>query len=510
MPRNYKLTWQPGASGRGGRWRKKYKGKSYYFDGGRGKTDRDSYDAALASWEQLKVKLDVAAPKKHQADYERAMGKWEQVLAWCRKHQEAEMADVATEKIASLRKHLSASRPRPVAIGDTFEGQFDWSVRFPGWDQAMKEIAALVVLPPAESRTEHSDEPLVIPPRNGWGDDPLRSDLQKWNDRLEIATRSAAKPEQTVRAQVAAYVATKQSAISASELSGGRAYTIQLHLDHFVSWLGGDTSVIEISGKTLSDYRLELLRRVEANDWSRVTAKGRMGTVKGFVHWLWQMEAIPTLPRVLDAKARALQIGTPSASIVVFTLDEISTLLAEASDRTTLYILLMLNCGMTQKDIADLQMAEVDWERRYITRKRSKTKDRENVPIVTYALWPETLRLLKQERSSKSTGLVLLNKNGEPLWYEEVQADGKLKKNDNIRNAFARLTQKTKINKPLKSLKKTSASLIRGNSKYASLESLFLGHAPQSMADKHYAATPQELLDEAIVWLGSKYGIGVS
>jgi hypothetical protein len=70
MPRNYKLTWQPGASGRGGRWRKKYKGKSYYFGGGRGKTDREAYEAAWSDWERLKLKIDTAAPKQHQADYE--------------------------------------------------------------------------------------------------------------------------------------------------------------------------------------------------------------------------------------------------------------------------------------------------------------------------------------------------------------------------------------------------------------------------------------------------------
>ena len=38
MPRNFKLTWQPGRDGRTGRWRKKYKGMRYYFPGGAGST----------------------------------------------------------------------------------------------------------------------------------------------------------------------------------------------------------------------------------------------------------------------------------------------------------------------------------------------------------------------------------------------------------------------------------------------------------------------------------------
>ncbi len=51
-------------------------------------------------------------------------------------------------------------------------------------------------------------------------------------------------------------------------------------------------------------------------------------------------------------------------------------------------------------------------------------------------------------------------------------------------------------------LKKTLASLIRKNRHYQGLELLFLDHAPVSMADRHYTTFPQDLLNEAILWLG--------
>ena len=82
MPRKFKLTWQPGSSGRGGRWRKKYKGKAYYFDGGNGKYDREAYNAALDAWDALKIKVDGEAPRPHQVDYERVVEEWQQVLTW--------------------------------------------------------------------------------------------------------------------------------------------------------------------------------------------------------------------------------------------------------------------------------------------------------------------------------------------------------------------------------------------------------------------------------------------
>ena len=75
MPRSVRLSWQAGAegSGRVGRWRKKYKGKTYYFPGGRGKSDRDAYDAAVDAWEAEKIKIDREAPRPHQRDHEAAI-----------------------------------------------------------------------------------------------------------------------------------------------------------------------------------------------------------------------------------------------------------------------------------------------------------------------------------------------------------------------------------------------------------------------------------------------------
>lgn len=255
-----------------------------------------------------------------------------------------------------------------------------------------------------------------------------------------------------------------------------------------------------------------------------------MTTVKSFVRWLWQSNAIPTLPRILDGRSQMLRITRPRPGIVTFEKEEIKALLADASDRTKLYILLMLNCGMTQKDISDLLASEVDWNEGRIIRKRSKTEEHENVPVVNYKLWPETFRLLQQERDAESEDRVLLNSSGGHLWSEEITKDGKYKKNDNVKNAFDRLrtvkqakvspkgrrkasamkkerAMKSTIDKPLKSLKKTSASLLRDNAQFSSLEDLFLGHAPQKMSDKHYAKVPQNLLDQAVEWLGKEYGL---
>ena len=538
MPRSFKLTWQLGAGQRPGRWRKKHRGKVYYFAGGRGKSDREAYMAALQEWEELKVEIDAQTPKRHQAAYEREIGLWDTVLVWCRANTEQEMALTATEKQARLRKGLAAAKPRPIRQEDTFGGQFERSVRDPSWRRTIVEIGASIEAASVSTDPMPNDTAFgrafnaareelaqleipsqamadsIIDPKGIDMEvtDPLQREKDIWQDRLDVMKRSAASVDQSTQAHQELFLKEKRAAVKGGELTPGRYDTIQRYVTEFVTWLGGSYPVADINGKTLTNYRIELLQRAEAkrtetNGGSQATTKDRLDTVKSFIRWLWHIEAIPTLPRNMDSRSGGLKISNSPPAVVVFEKVEIGTLLKEASERIQLYILLMLNCGMTQKDIADLNHSEVDWERGRITRKRSKTRHFENVPEVSYVLWPRTRSLLRKHRTNAGQGPVLVNAGGGPLRYEEVQANGKFKKNDNIRTAFSRLQRKTGITKPLKSLKKTSASLIRSDPRYASLESLFLGHAPQSMSDKHYTVAPQALLDDAVIWLGTEYGL---
>ena len=183
-----------------------------------------------------------------------------------------------------------------------------------------------------------------------------------------------------------------ENKVSAKEISAGRTNVVKRHLQFFEAWFGKERSIKEIEGQVLLEYRGHLLSMVAASRWTRVTAQQHLVSLKSFIRWLWQTDAIESLPRVMDGKVRKRStISTTPSQIVVFTKDEICSLLKAAPDRTQLYILLMLNCGMTQKDIADLKVDEVDWTTGRIIRKRSKTADHDNVPYRMHGLlWPET------------------------------------------------------------------------------------------------------------------------
>ena len=519
MPRKTKLTWQAGADHRRGRWRKRYLGKTYYFDGGRGKSDAAAYDKAVKEWEAKKVAIDEAAPRRHQEDYESAIAIWDEVLTWSRQHGDEEMAELSIEKLAHLRKVLDKPTLLPLDDADRFEGQFQRSVRYPSFDRAIREIAeSFQTLPqnmvaPAIAVEDLSDQETPAPrpiPTIGIAEfgpvDPLKKEKDVWDDRLAVMRGDQQQAvDRQLSTHIDGFLAAKQAQADAGELTKGRVYTLRLHLTHFREWRGGSTAVDLLDGSAIVSYRQVLLEKVGSQEWSRATAKDRLRSVISFLRWLWEMEVIEALPRVVAGKAESLKIASPSSSVIIFDKPEIATLLQEASERTKLYILLILNTGMLQKDIADLRNDEVDWQAGRITRKRSKTRRFDSVPEVSYLLWPATFDLFKKHAASRQSELALLNERGEPLWTVEISADGKMKKNDNIRTAFERLKKKTKIKKPLKSLKKTSATMLRNNERFASLERVFLGHAPQSMSDKHYTLPPQDLLDKAVAWLGTEF-----
>ena len=143
MPRTRKLTWLPGADGRKGRWRKKYRGALHYFDGGRGKSDDAAYHAALTQWQTIKAKIDLTEPSRHHGAYAAAIDEWEEVLTCSRRHGDDAMINVALEKLGRLRTDQQQGVRKPPSRDDLFANHFLPEVRRPKVEAACREIGAM-------------------------------------------------------------------------------------------------------------------------------------------------------------------------------------------------------------------------------------------------------------------------------------------------------------------------------------------------------------------------------
>jgi integrase len=306
----------------------------------------------------------------------------------------------------------------------------------------------------------------------------------------------------TIDANLDQFLATKKQQANSKQIAYGWYDVLSHHLEHFRKFAGA-VGVENLNANLLANYHSHLLTEIQAGKITSTYAKGLLGSVKSFVRHLWEREVLESLPRNLNK----LQIDADAPSINTLTPTEIRTLQDKATEKTRLYILLMLNTGMTGKDISDLDAKEVDWRAGRIIRKRSKTKREKSVPVVNYKLWPETFRLLKKYGNRKGEH-VLLNSRGLPLRRWEEAPNGKTRNANGVLKAWQRLIDATGVRKPLKLLRKTSATALASHATYGQFAFLFLGHAPQTTAEKHYVRVPQDLFDEAITWLGQHFGIG--
>lgn len=502
MPRKRQMTWQSGSGNRRGRWRKKYKGRVFLAPGGRGKTDEQAYIQAWDQFQQFKKAIDeeeAQKPKPHQAEYNEAISEWGLVLQWSMENIDPQYASLARSKLEELTDRLSRPKPEPLTQQDRFRGHLGLPPR------VIESVAAAI--PKLPSSSEQTPSVIIDPSTlDGSSMDGTSQRIEReiWQDRLQVQEKKQSEERDTLGTSIESYLATKLAKVRAGDLTAGRYDPIRTHLHHFRDWLGSTAAVSSINGKALTSFHAELLTAITEERLSVAYARDRLSAVKSFVQWLWRVEAIEELPRVLAPGSNDLRISRKTSTPDVFTIDEVKKLLTAATDRTKLYLLLMLNTGSTQKDISDLLPTEVDWRQGTITRKRSKTARHKGVPTVTYKLWNETFRLLKQERRP-GAATVLVNHDGGPLKVETLDDSGKLKKIDNVASAFARLKRSTGVKKPLKYFRKTSANLLKSNKEFRGLEALFLGHSPATVEERHYTQAPQQLLNEAIMWLGTQY-----
>ena len=227
---------------------------------------------------------------------------------------------------------------------------------------------------------------------------------------------------------------------------------------------------------------------------SAATRKKRFGFFKRFVKYLYEGNRIE-LPRNLDSAL--FQFKVSPQAIKTHLPADVQTAIGNLQDRLALFALLGLNCGMTNADIGAMRQDAI--ESGYLTRKRVKTVNHDNVPVVKYKLWQETKQLLNQFRSS-DPDLWLVSNAGTPLWSGRIE-DGCVKEKDLIAKAW----QKAKCPIKLKEFRSISATTLETHKEYGRYVSYFLGHSPRTLKDKHYAAPSQTVFDDALAWLGEKF-----
>ena len=189
-----------------------------------------------------------------------------------------------------------------------------------------------------------------------------------------LASMSSPPPGRTVAAQVEAWKTLLRGVCQSGQMSEGRFDAYCRNIGSFVTWIGPEAAIDAIDETKLEEFFNHLSIQVAARKYSPNYAHTLLMTAKQFISRLAELKLIP-LPGNIRSRRFRFNHSAP-ARIEIFGIEEVRKMLAACdgfSEKTKLYLLLMLNCGMYQNDIAELHRDEVNWKQGTLSRARSKS-----------------------------------------------------------------------------------------------------------------------------------------
>ncbi len=297
-----------------------------------------------------------------------------------------------------------------------------------------------------------------------------------------------------------------ETKVTLGEIKRSRVVDVRYFVEPFVDWYGSRRRLTNLKSTDLTDYRDHQISLIENGKYSVNTVFQRLWNLKAFLKWAWREEIIQNLPRNIDT---VLKIKQKRSEIVFLNWKapkrecrQLWNACKDHSEQAELWFLLALNCGFYPKDISDLRMDEVLWRKGKfpkIVRKRSKTGQHSE-----HLLWGRTFDLIKKLSVEKygSKSRCFTRRDGSPL-YKVVSRQKKSAgtPNESITHVIKKLMRETFGNETaysFKALRKTTATYLAARS--FGVDTLFLAHAPRTIAGLHYSRVSYERMHEYLCY----------
>jgi integrase len=349
--------------------------------------------------------------------------------------------------------------------------------------------------------------------------DPIVAEAVFGQDRIwaDRKARIAKVPtSSTAQHHADAFLEFHRNQAKSKEKSTGRFGVLRNGIQNFLVWFGPSRALKEITEADVTGYYAHLIQRLAkgGDGNSGNTLWDHFQVFKQFIDHA--AEESPEIPLPKNLRSKKFKIPKTRREPNPFTKEEFELILTNSNERLQAILMLMLNCGMYQGDVAELEADEVDLSAGRIVRARSKkqkiqAKKSKGSPIkLNWLLWDKTLELLK--KTGNKSGLVFLNEDGNPLVRGEIGEDGNEDRQDNIHSAYCRVIRKLKKNKllpsewnkTLKQIRKTGANVLEKSKDHAEFYEMFLDHS--AVAKRHYLTSgePVPRFDEAVRFFGDQ------
>jgi integrase len=490
MSIKYRMSWIAARKG----WMKNHQGKRY-----------------AVSCKQLDV------PETKEASWRAANAWWEAKEAELEKAKEANI-DPTARRVAKLNP---AQLVEEAEAGLTVQLVKTLLERLRGREKAVNVLDAFSIAEAIDNVSNASVPPGSVATALGIDGE---ADLNERLDKLTAAKQRQASSPRSVAVKVGEWIALQRSRTTLPKADGGlnlqRYDSYQREINRFLAWLPAGATIAELTGNCWERWYTHVAEKLGNGEWSARYCHAHMSTARMFLSWLSEDEELDyVLPKKVTSRRYRFKI--PKAEPQPLPVETVQMLLSactELAQRTGLFILLGVQCGMYQSDISDLAQDEVNLEAGTIRRSRSKTPDG---PKVTYKLWPETLALMKRFQATAKVEIrdgsgkpvkdregnlryhFFLTDEGKPLVQSKIGAKGRVDQTDNVGSAYDRLRLRLKLEKPVqfKRLRKTGACKLQDHPSYKFFSQYFLAQAPRTVAEQHYVVPSDREFFEACDWL---------
>ncbi len=217
----------------------------------------------------------------------------------------------------------------------------------------------------------------------------------------------------TVRELCNLFLDAKDKKVEAKKIKRRSWADYQVECKRLITILGADTQVDFLDEKDFDSLLVKVSKGVKQK-----TAEGRIVRIRAVFRFAEKRRLTgPILYRMEDfTKPSKAEIEREKGdALKVFDASEIRLLLANAGVNLKAMILLGVNCGLGNTDIAVLTPENFDFENGWLTKRREKTGKPRRIP-----LWPETIEAVQAAITSRKSRFgdcpfIFLTKQGNPF-----------------------------------------------------------------------------------------------
>lgn len=187
-----------------------------------------------------------------------------------------------------------------------------------------------------------------------------------------------------------AFLNFKNQQVESGELKPRSLRELRMAAERMIAAIGKSRRADDLGPDDFERIRLEISKHC-----GPVRTKNEITRIKGIFRWAYKQGLIEKLPRYGAAfdppTAKTIRLARAAKGSRLFTPEEIRKLLKLANVRLRAHVLLALNCGFGQSDLAELTFQAIDLKTGWVDFARVKT----GAPRRCW-LWPETCQAVQE------------------------------------------------------------------------------------------------------------------